>query len=109
MDSDFILSTKTTFPYVQFNTEAEADDYAEKCSAWLNLPASSLTTQWDQPVKIEGGKWVVALFPTDKASCFVEWDDAWKIESFSIEESKGVWHIVKSATIAVLKNLFSNL
>ena len=61
--------------YQVFDTQAKAQDYADAEAAHLPRGPGDVTTAWDTPRQIEGGRWVVACMDGDG----VEWQDEWTV------------------------------
>lgn len=62
-------------PNQVFDTQAQAQDYADAEAAKLPRGPGDVTTQWDIPRQIADGRWVVACMDGDG----VEWQAEWQI------------------------------
>lgn len=59
--------------YQVFDTQAEAQAYADAEAAHLPRRAGDITTIWDIPKQIANGSWIVSCVDGDG----VEWQEEW--------------------------------
>jgi hypothetical protein len=61
--------------YQVFDTQDEAQAYADAAAERLPRGPGDVTTAWDIPREIKDGRWVVACMDGDG----VEWQDEWTV------------------------------